>query len=151
MTLIITGSLDSRNSAYFCSQVRRVHSAYFRAAGSVFARNPASTGAFERPEAPSRTSFSRFAAGEAAWTTLHELKSPIAGWNSCKPKAKAGLFLISSLAWLCLPNIRNSRVHLNEVVLVFNIDINAKNSFVTVSVLRKSVNRHPKFFPANYQ
>jgi hypothetical protein len=60
------------NSAHFSLQVFWVHSAYIRAAGSAFARNPTrwgGEGSFWRPSVTSRR---RFLAMLFARTTLHD-------------------------------------------------------------------------------
>lgn len=58
---------------HFSLHVFAVHSAYMRAAGSVFAKKPYSRGGWSRALIPAVTSASRLFAIACAKTTLHEL------------------------------------------------------------------------------
>lgn len=71
--LLNTGGTDMYS--HFSPQVRSVHSAYLRAAGSVFARKPTSNGILPSLESPSDTSINKSFATVPANTTFQDVSS----------------------------------------------------------------------------
>lgn len=63
--------------SHFSRQVRSVHSAYLRAAGSVFARKPTSNGLFPNFDKASDTSVNKSLATVLASITLQDVESAV--------------------------------------------------------------------------